>query len=71
MAKKTDAAAECCPLTDDDRAYAAQVIAKQCACCPDDAAKKLAGLKDDQVAALVEHGRNGRVADCRALLGLS
>lgn len=74
MAKKTEAAkeaAEHSPYTlVEERAYVEAVIRKQCACDAAAAAKRAAALSAEDYRNLHDAGREGRVADCRTLLGL-
>lgn len=53
-----------------DQDYAAAVIVKQAQATADEAKQFVAQLPADQLAALVDAGRNGRVAECRQILGL-
>lgn len=52
------------------RAYVEKVIAKQAGLSPEQAAKRAAALPPEDFAAIHEAGRNGRVDDVRAILGL-
>lgn len=69
MAKK-ETTSEPAPLTEEDRAYAVAVVKKQAQLSEDAATEKVVKLPADKLAALVDAGRDGRVAECRALLGL-
>jgi hypothetical protein len=77
MAKKatTPAAGETAAapqgLDEVDRAYAVAVIQKQASLPTDAAADQAEQLGDELLAKLVDAGRNGRVAECRELLGLT
>lgn len=53
-----------------DRDYAAAVIANQAGLAPGEAAIHAAAMPHEQLAALIDAGRDGRVAECRAILGL-
>jgi hypothetical protein len=52
------------------REYVAAVIAKQAGVSPEFAAQRAAELSAEDFAAVHDAGRDGRVADARAILGL-
>jgi hypothetical protein len=56
---------------DDQRGYALAVVAKQAGVSLEEAAKLAEQLGADKLTELHDAGREGRVADCRALLGLN
>jgi hypothetical protein len=74
MAKKTktegNVAGEPLVLTEDDRAYGAAVVKKQCGLSEEAADKRAAELGDETLGKVVLLGRAGLVDQVRELLGL-
>lgn len=55
---------------DEQRTYVAAVIKKQAGVSLEEATERAGKLSAEDFAAVHDAGREGRVADCRALLGL-